>query len=181
MSFDGSGEFWPGIGEAYNSFVVLYEELDYCWQTEVIWVVLMTESFNVVGIGITSNGNSLLFELLSLLLKHWLSRGLLCENLDDCWQNEDIWDGLMTELFNGWEKDITSNGNTLLFEWQLLQLKHRLSRGVVRCLPWLFPVTLLWRLPIPLGRGIMCACYFVLRWPSKSDIQLFGSTTAVMF
>ena len=34
----------------------------------------MTESFNVGGIGITSDENSLLFELLSLQLKHRLSR-----------------------------------------------------------------------------------------------------------
>ena len=44
----------------------------------------MTESLNGGGTGITSDGNSLLFELLSLLLKHWLSRGVFCEDLDDC-------------------------------------------------------------------------------------------------
>ena len=44
----------------------------------------MTESFNEGGTGITSGGNSFLFELLSLLLKHRLSRGVLCEELDYC-------------------------------------------------------------------------------------------------
>ena len=41
-------------------------------------------------------------------------------------------------------------------EWQLLRLRPQLSRGVVRCLPWLFPVPLLWHLPRPfLERGMM--------------------------
>ena len=44
----------------------------------------MTESFNVGGTGITSDEKSLLFEFLSLLLKHCLSQGMFCENLDDC-------------------------------------------------------------------------------------------------
>ena len=44
----------------------------------------MTESFNGGGTGITSDGNSLLFELLSFLLNHRLSLGVLCEELDDC-------------------------------------------------------------------------------------------------
>ena len=39
----------------------------------------MTESFNGGGTDITGSDNSLLFELLSLLLKHWLPRGVLCE------------------------------------------------------------------------------------------------------
>ena len=44
----------------------------------------MTESFNEGGTGITGDDNLLLFELLSLLLNHRLSRGVLCEELDDC-------------------------------------------------------------------------------------------------
>ena len=44
----------------------------------------MNESFNEGGTGITGDGNSILFELLSLLLNHQLSQGVLCEDLDDC-------------------------------------------------------------------------------------------------
>ena len=44
----------------------------------------MNESFNGGGTGITGDERSLLFELLSLLLNHWLKRGVLCEYLDDC-------------------------------------------------------------------------------------------------
>ena len=43
----------------------------------------MTESFNGVGTGITGDENSLMFQLLSLLLKHWLSRGVFYEELGD--------------------------------------------------------------------------------------------------
>ena len=43
----------------------------------------MTESFNGGGTDITGDENSLLFELLSLLLKLRLSRGVKCEDLDD--------------------------------------------------------------------------------------------------
>ena len=28
---------------------------------------------------------------------------------------------------------------------------------------------------------VLCDCYFVCRWPSKYESQLFGATTAVMF
>ena len=42
----------------------------------------MTESFNGGGTGITGNEKSLLFELLYLLLKHRLSRGVFSEDLD---------------------------------------------------------------------------------------------------
>ena len=42
----------------------------------------MTKSINGGSTGITGDGNSLLFELLYLLLKHWLSHGMLCEELD---------------------------------------------------------------------------------------------------
>ena len=74
----------------------------------------------------------------------------------DCWQTEDSWGGLMTELFNGRETDITSNDISMLFEWQSLRLKSWLSRRFVRRLPWLFPVPLLWHLPRPfLERGMM--------------------------
>ena len=44
----------------------------------------MTESLNVGGTGITGDNKSFLFELLSLILKHRLSRGVLCEDLYDC-------------------------------------------------------------------------------------------------
>ena len=134
---------------------MLCEDLDEFWRTEDSWVGLMTESFNGRGTSITGDGNSLLFELLYLLLKNQLSRGVLCEDLDECWQTEESWDGLMTELFNGGETYITGNDNLLLFEWKSLQLNHWLSRGFIRCLPWLLPVPLLWRLPIPLVRGMM--------------------------
>ena len=44
----------------------------------------MTESFNGGGTGIAGEGKSFIFELLSLLLKHRLSKGVLGEDLDDC-------------------------------------------------------------------------------------------------
>ena len=44
----------------------------------------MTESFNGGGTCITSDDNSLLFELLSLILKHRLSRGVFYKDLGDC-------------------------------------------------------------------------------------------------
>ena len=84
MVFDGSGEFRPGIEEACNSGVVFCDDLDDCWQTNDSWGVLMTESFNEGFIGINGDENSLIFELLSLLLKHRLSRGVFCEELVDC-------------------------------------------------------------------------------------------------
>ena len=89
----------------------------------------------------------------------WLSHGVLCEDLDDCWQIKGSWGVLMTELFNGVGTCITGDYNLLIFEWMYLQLKHRLSRWVVWCLPWLLPVPLLWRLPIPFGRGMMNAIW----------------------
>ena len=122
---------------------------------------------------------SLLFELMWLLSRHLLSRGMLCEDLDDCWQTEDSWGGLMNKLFNGRETYITSNDISMLFEWQLLRLKPWLSRGVVRRLPWLFLVPLLWHLPRPfLERGmtnkiwvcgdIVCLIFYlsiaIIRW-----------------
>ena len=106
------------------------------------------------GTGITGDSNLLLFELLYLLSKHRLSWGVF-EDLDDCWQTEDIWCVLTTELLNGGVTDITDDENLLLFEWISLQLKHQLSRGVIRCLPWLLPVPLLWRLPIPFGQRMV--------------------------
>ena len=169
MVLHRSGEVWPGIEEACNSCVMLCEELDDCWRTEDIWVRLMTEPFNGGGTCITGDGKLLIFELLSFILKHRLSRGLLCEELDDCWQTEDSWYGLMTELFNGRKTYITGNDNLLLFEWLLLQLNHRLSRVVVRCLPWFFPVPLLWQLPIPLKRGMM------------NEIWVFGGVVCLLF
>ena len=160
MVFDGSVEVRPVIEEACNSCVLLCEDMDDFWRTNDSWVVLMTESLNGEGIGITGYGNSFLFELLPLLLNHWLSRGVLCEDLDECWRTYDSLDVLMTELLNAGETDITSNDNLLLFEWKSLLLKHRLSQGVVRCLPLLFPVPLLWQLTIPLGRGMMNTIWF---------------------
>ena len=44
----------------------------------------MTESFNGGCTGITGDEKLFLFELLSLLLNHWLSRGVLYEDLDEC-------------------------------------------------------------------------------------------------
>ena len=162
MVFDRSGEVRPGIQESYYSCVVLCKYLDECWQTKDSWVGLMTESFNGGGTGITGDGNSLLFELLYLLLKHRLSRGVLYEDLDDCWQTKDSCYGFMTELFNEGETYITRNENLFLFQWQLLKLKHWLSQGVFSCLLYLLPVPLLWRLTIPLkldcqvSRGLLC-------------------------
>ena len=159
MVFDGSGEVRTGIEEACNSGIVFCEELDECWQNEDSWCGLMNESFNVLVTGITGDDNPLLFDLVSLLLKHRLSRGVFCEDLDDFWPTEDSWGGLMTGLFNG--EDIVSTGddNSLLFEWISLRLNHRLLQVVVRCLPWLSHVPLLWRPPITFGLGIMNAIW----------------------
>ena len=55
--FDGSAETRPGIEEAYNSGVVLCEDLDDCWQTEDRRGGLMNELFNGGGTGITSDNN----------------------------------------------------------------------------------------------------------------------------
>ena len=159
MVFYGSGEVRLGIEEAWNSCVVLCEELDACLITDDIWSGLMTESFNLGDICITGDGNSLLFELMPLLLNHRVSQAVLCKELGECWQTEDIWYGLMTELFNGGETYITGNDNSFLFEWLSLRLKHRLSRGVIRCLPWLFPFPLWWQLQMPLGSGMMNAIW----------------------
>ena len=105
MVFDGSGEVQPGIEEYFDSSVVFYEDMD------------------------------------------------------DCWQTEESWGGFMIESFNWGEKDITSDENSLLFEWLSLLLNHRLSRGVVSCLPWFFPVPLFCLLPIPFGHGMMNAIW----------------------
>ena len=129
--FDWSGEVQPGIEETWNSCIVLCKDLDDCWLTEDSRGVLMTESFNGGGTGITVDGNSFIFELLSFLLNHRLSRGVFCEDLDDCWRTEDSWGGLMTESFNGGGTGITGDGNSLLFELLSLLLKHGLSRGVL--------------------------------------------------
>ena len=64
--FDGSSEVRPGIEEAYDSGVVFCEYMDEYWRTEDIWDVLMTESFNGGGTGITGDDKSLLFGWLSL-------------------------------------------------------------------------------------------------------------------
>ena len=65
----------------------------------------------------------------------------------------------MTELFNGGETDITCNDKFLLIEWLSLQLMHRLSKGVVSCVPWLLPIPIFWRLPIPFVSGMMNAIW----------------------
>ena len=88
-----------------------------------------------------------------------ITRSVLWIAVYDCWWTEDSWGVLMTELFNGVETYITSDDNSFLFEWLFLRLKHHLSRGVFCCLPWLFPVPFLWRLPIPFGRGMMNAIW----------------------
>ena len=159
MVFDGSGEVRLGIEEACNSCVLFCNYLHDFWRNEDIWGGLMTESFNGGGTCITCDYNSLLFELLYFILKHWLPQGVFCEELDGCWQTEDRWGGLMTELFNVEETDITGDYNSLLFEWLSLRLKHRLSRGVVRCLSWLLTVPILWQLPIRFERGMMNAIW----------------------
>ena len=64
MLFGESGEVRPGVEEACDSGVVFYEDLDYCWQTEDSRGGFMNES-NVGGTGITSDDNSLIFELMS--------------------------------------------------------------------------------------------------------------------
>ena len=125
MLFDGSGEVRPGIGEACDSGVVFCEDMYDCWQTKDSLGGLMTESFNGGGTGITGDDNSLLFELLSLILKHRLSQGVFCEYLDDHWRNEDSRGIFMTELFNGGGTYITGDKNLLLFEWLYLGLKHQ--------------------------------------------------------
>ena len=128
--FYGSGEVQPGIEYACKYGVVFCEDMDVCWRTGDSWGGLMTESFNGRGTGVIGDDNSFLFGLLSLLLKHWLSRGLFCEDLDDCWQTKDSWCVLMTELLNGGGKGITSDDNSLLFDLLSLLLKHWLSRGL---------------------------------------------------
>ena len=82
------------------------------------------------------------------------------------------------------------NDNSLIFEWLSLKLKKRLSQRVVRCLPWFFPVTLLWRLPIPFGRGMMnkiwvcggvvCLLFCLLLANKRWEPIFFGATTAFM-
>ena len=122
MVFEGSGEVQLGIEEACNSCVILCEDLDDCLPTKYSWYVLMTESFNGGGTGITGDYNSFLFDLMPFILKHRLSRGVFCEDLDDCLQTKDSLCGLMTEFFNGGETYITGDDNSLLFEWLSLQL-----------------------------------------------------------
>ena len=191
MVFDGSDEVRPGIEEACNSCVVLGEDMDYCWQTEDSWVGLMTESFHEGIIGITSDDKSLLFELLWLLLRNWLSRGVLCEELDEFWQTEDSWGGLMTELLNGRETDITVNDNSLIFKWQLLRLNPGYHKELLAAYPdcSLFhfcgtsqdpSCNVAWWIQYEFV-VILCACYVVCQWPSKGESQMFRATTAVMF
>ena len=107
MVFDGSAEAQLDIEEAYKSVVVFCQDLDDCWRTKDIWSVLMTESFNWGSTVITGDENSLIFEWLYLRLKHRLSRWVFYEYLDDCWQIEDSWVGLMTESLNGGGTSIT--------------------------------------------------------------------------
>ena len=111
MVFDGLGEVRPVIEESCNFGVVLCEYLDDCWQTEYSWGGLITESLNVGFTGITGDYNPLLSHWLSLQLKHQLSLGVSCKDMDDCWQTEDRWGGLMTESFNGGGTGIISDEN----------------------------------------------------------------------
>ena len=111
------------------------------------------------GTGITGYDNSLLFDWLPLQINNRLSQGVFYEELDDCWQTEDSWGRLMTKSFNGGGTGINGDDRSLLFEWLTFQLKHRLSQGIVSFPPWLFPVTILWRLPIPFGCGMMNAIW----------------------
>ena len=41
---------------------------------------------------------------------------VLCEHLDDSWQTEYIWGGLMTESFNGGGTGITGDDKSFIFE-----------------------------------------------------------------
>ena len=84
MVFDGSGELQPGIEEACDSSIVFCKDMDDCLQTEDSCGGLITKSFNGGVSGITGDDNSSIFELLYLLLKQRLSRGVFCEELDDC-------------------------------------------------------------------------------------------------
>ena len=80
-------------------------------KNEDIWGVLMTELFNEGGTGITGDEKLLIFDLLTLLINPRLSRGVFCEELDECLQTKDSWGGLMTELLNGGGTGITSGYN----------------------------------------------------------------------
>ena len=164
--------------------------MDYCWQTDDIWGGLINESFNGVVTGITGDENLFLSELLSFLLKHRLSQGVLCEELYECLLTEDSWGGLMTELFNGGGTDINGDENLLLFDLLPLRLKHRLSLGFVRCLPlfslfcfcgdYQYLLDLAWWMQCEFV-VVLCAFCFVCWCPLKCESQIFGATTAVMF
>ena len=47
-----------------------------------------------------------------------------CEDMYDCWRTEDSWGVLIRGT------GITSDENSLLFEWLYFLLKHMLSQGV---------------------------------------------------
>ena len=49
----------------------------------------MTELFNEGGTGITGDEKLLIFDLLTLLINPRLSRGVFCEELDECLQTKD--------------------------------------------------------------------------------------------
>ena len=72
--------FWllPFLLKIRLSRVVFCENLDDCWRTKDSWGGLMTELFNVRCIYITGYDNSLLFQWLSLILKHRLSWWVVC-------------------------------------------------------------------------------------------------------
>ena len=55
MVFDGSGEVQPVIEEACDSCIVLFEDLDECWQKKDSWGGFINESFNGGGTGITND------------------------------------------------------------------------------------------------------------------------------
>ena len=130
------------------------------------------------------------FELLSLILKHQFSQGVFCEELDDCWQTEDSWGGLMTDLFNGGERDITGDDNSLFFEWLSSQLKNSYQHDSFFAYPdwslfhfcgsYQYPLEVAWLTQYDFV-VVLCACYFVCWWPSKGEIQISNATTSVMF
>ena len=102
----------------------------------------MNKSVLVDGDGMLFEGSD---EVRPVIEEAYDSGVVFCKKLDDCWQTEDIWGGLISESFNGLGTDITSDDNSLLFGWVYLLLKHRLSQ--------------VWRLTIPFGSGMMNAIW----------------------
>ena len=59
--------------------------------------------------------------------EYYNSGFVLYGDLDEFWQTEERWYGLMTESFNGGGTFITRNYNSFLVEWLPLQFNPRLS------------------------------------------------------